>query len=307
MKRALITALIILVGASLFGSMRRANHRLEIEAAAVRRGVESEAAALEMARSECEEARSQLNAIRLQLRQQPLPDRRAQESVALVSAFSTNAASLTPAQTERLLAELGFSWNTTGPFLVVSKSTLRRVSLAGMGVATPTDAACGVLAITPQERAAVEVVAQGVMRQFQTWTQQHMERTGANGKVLCEYRISLTPEFTSGIQEIFRNAVIGTLGEERGQLFLGYSSDWMSSLGMFGSEPVSLTVEMPAGGPNRRALYTLKTGRSTLTSAITPWQPFPLSFRALFPGGWPDLAVREGFELPPEFNAPTTQ
>jgi hypothetical protein len=34
----------------------------------------------------------------------------------------------------------------------------------------------------------------------------------------------------------------------------------------------------------------------------SPFQQFPEVFRSLFPGGWTDLAQREGFELPKEFN-----
>jgi hypothetical protein len=41
---------------------------------------------------------------------------------------------------------------------------------------------------------------------------------------------------------------------------------------------------------------------STLSTYVSPHQPFPETFRPLFPGGWVDLAQREGFELPAEFH-----
>ena len=38
-----------------------------------------------------------------------------------------------------------------------------------------------------------------------------------------------------------------------------------------------------------------------MTTTISPWQPFPEAFRAIFPGGWRDVAEREGFKLPQAF------
>ena len=73
-------------------------------------------------------------------------------------------------------------------------------------------------------------------------------------------------------------------------------------MGMLGSEPTTLTVHLSQIVNNeRRYNYTLKSRHSTMTTSISPWQPFPEAFKPLFPGGWKDLATAEGFELPQEF------
>ena len=45
----------------------------------------------------------------------------------------------------------------------------------------------------------------------------------------------------------------------------------------------------------------LRQARSMMTCGLSPWQPLPKAFAPLFPGGWEELAQREGFELPEEF------
>ena len=45
----------------------------------------------------------------------------------------------------------------------------------------------------------------------------------------------------------------------------------------------------------------LQRANSQMQTSVTPWQPFPQEFRTAFPGGWQELAQREGFELPKEF------
>lgn len=42
-----------------------------------------------------------------------------------------------------------------------------------------------------------------------------------------------------------------------------------------------------------------------MSTDVNPWQPFPEAFRPLFPGGWKELAEREGFELPKSFQPKT--
>jgi hypothetical protein len=38
-----------------------------------------------------------------------------------------------------------------------------------------------------------------------------------------------------------------------------------------------------------------------MSTDVSPYQPFAEAFLPLFPNGWPDLAQREGFELPKGF------
>jgi hypothetical protein len=67
------------------------------------------------------------------------------------------------------------------------------------------------------------------------------------------------------------------------------------------SWPTSLEVERYQAGEHWYLNYTLNQPGNSMTTSISPWQPFPEAFHSVFPGGWADLAAREGFELPAEF------
>ena len=47
--------------------------------------------------------------------------------------------------------------------------------------------------------------------------------------------------------------------------------------------------------------FEVRYSRNTMTTDVSPHQNIPPAFLPLFPNGWPDLARREGFELPKEF------
>jgi hypothetical protein len=65
--------------------------------------------------------------------------------------------------------------------------------------------------------------------------------------------------------------------------------------------PTTLTVERYQSGGQWGMNFNLKQAGNSMTTSVTPWQPFPEAFRAVFPGGWEELAAREGFELPADF------
>jgi len=68
------------------------------------------------------------------------------------------------------------------------------------------------------------------------------------------------------------------------------------------AQPTTLTLKHDPSGNGFN--YTLEQAGGTLGDGVSPWKPFPESFRAVFPGGWKELAQREGFELPKEFDQP---
>ena len=67
------------------------------------------------------------------------------------------------------------------------------------------------------------------------------------------------------------------------------------------AQPTTLTVERYKAGGEWQMNYRLAQAGGEMSTSVTPWQPFPEAFRALFPGGWEELAQREGFDLPSEF------
>ena len=112
--------------------------------------------------------------------------------------------------------------------------------------------------------------------------------------------------FSQSLSNAYANVIYSTLGDERSALLRQYSWSWMESLGMLGAdsgstEPTSMTIRRDRNGNG--LTMNLQQPNSSMSSGIWPSQSLPEAFRPLFPGGWKELAEREGFELPPEFRA----
>ena len=228
-------------------------------------------------------------------------NRAAGAPLAATALIATNgAAHLSPVQSEALLAELGFNWNSTGNYLVVSKNTLRDVHLGGMKDAKLSDVMCDVLAITPEERSAVEGLTQQIDADYKTWAGSHSKREEPSGDVVAKYTLSADPAFSQTLRNAFTSGVVAALGGERGELLESYAGTWMSDHGMLNTEPATMTVKRHLMGNEPSLNWELSQGNSSMFTSVSPWQ-FPEAFRPIFPGGWPDVAAREGFELPKEF------
>ena len=99
----------------------------------------------------------------------------------------------------------------------------------------------------------------------------------------------------------FATAALSVLGMERGNLLRHYCDRWISELGLQGGGDTSLTVNRYQSGGEAGLRFELKYSGNTMSTEVSPGQPFPEAFLPLFPNGWPDLAKHEGFELPKEF------
>jgi len=162
--------------------------------------------------------------------------------------------------------------------------------------------ACQVLAMMPEERAGVEGTAQALMDNYKTWAEAHVQREEPSGDVVAKYALPADPDFSQSLSNNFANAVLTSLGNERGDLFLDYARSWMQDLGMEGGAGDNrLTVRRHESGNEPQLSFELKYSGNTMNADVAPYQPFPEAFRALFPNGWPDVASREGFDLPKAF------
>ena len=139
------------------------------------------------------------------------------------------------------------------------------------------------------------------------WAQEHVQREEPTGEVLAKYSLPVNVEFAQGLSNQFTAAIYATLGDGRGQLFQQHAYSWMAALGMgsgpssaYPNSPTTMTVERYSK-QNDQLRYTLQRANSQMQTSVSPWQPFPEEFRTVFPGGWQELAQREGFELPKEF------
>jgi len=214
---------------------------------------------------------------------------------------------LTASEREQLRAELNCSWDTTGDYLVVSKTSLERISFDSVKDAKLTGAARAALAMSDQEQSAIGELMQRLAKSHAAWAKDSIQREEPTGNVVAKYSLPVNVEFTQGLSNQFATALYATLGDERGQLFQHHAYSWMSALGMgsgptsaYAGSPATMTVERYSKDSDQLR-YTLQRANSQMQTSVSPWQPFPEEFRTAFPGGWQELAQREGFELPKEF------
>ena len=298
MKRVLLTAAIVAIAAALFCAFRSSAARFKAEMSANRDALVAERASLAQAQEKDNELITRVRELQREFAAQP--HKRSSE-MAWANLIETNdLRHLPPDVRERLLAELGFNWNTSGNYVVVSKDSLRNLGVPAVDADRLTDAVCGVLAVTPQERAGIESLTTRLAGELKDWVIAHAQRLEPQGDVLAKYSVPADSEFSQSLSNRFAGRVIGALGSERGELMLDYASSWMLDMHMQGDRPTILTVRRPQAGADYLP-FVLERDGGGMGSAVTPANELPYIFRSIFPGGWADLAQREGFELPKEF------
>ncbi len=301
MKRILIALVILAAGTGAFCAFQSAATQLQREALTSRAAWVAQTQLVSQAQSERTELEGRVRELKLNLStaQQIMAARTSQP----VFRPERGSLPLSPDQCEKLLAELGFNWNTSGDYVVVSKATLQWINLDGMKGAKLTAVADSVLAVTPKERTAIESEAQRLQAEYKSWVQAHALREEPTGDVVAKYSIPADTAFSGNCSNAFASGMLATLGDERGGLLLDYASSWMTDMGMYGGEATTMTVKRYGAGDELRLNAEFHSARSTWSTDASPSQ-FPEPFRPLFPNGWPDVAKREGFELPKGFEEP---
>jgi hypothetical protein len=245
---------------------------------------------------------------RLMERVQELKQTLAQTSVVgmngLWSALQTNRADrLPPELRERLLDELGLNWRSSEHFIVVSKETVRSIGMQVIRGSKLTDMGVAVLAVTPEERGQVEAAIERVRTDFRDWLAVHLQRRDPQDDVLADYELAADAAMVHSISNTFHTALAQGLGRERAELIVTASQTrlWLGSLGIV-EESWRFTVkrEMVEGQP--RLKVELRGNKSTFSNYLPLQNNYlPGALRQIFPNGWADLAEREGFELPAEY------
>jgi hypothetical protein len=298
MKRLLLAFTIVATGVILFSALRNSAVRSSTGLSLSRGALVAEREMLVQAQKRHAELTARVHELKHEVGIQP----HAEMEMRLANLIATNGtAHLTPEMRERLLAELGFNWNSTADFVVINKDSLPKLSMGAVRGNRLTDTVCGVLAIKPEERAGIESVMAGLTDELKTWVPSHAQRTEPQGDVVAEYTLPLDEEFSQSRSNAFAAAVIGELGTERGRLMLDYAASWMFDSQMRGAGSTTLTVRRPADGPERLSFQVNTPNGGYNGALVNPFQQFPEVFRNIFPGGWTDVAQREGFELPKDF------
>ncbi|HLX68898.1 MAG TPA: hypothetical protein VKV04_04640 [Verrucomicrobiae bacterium] len=302
MKRILIALTIFAAALGIFRSLNAATEKLRIQTRAEQDAWRTQTQKIEQISIERDRLQMHLE----ELGQEIAAAQQADPGATAGEAIPKPGAILSAKEREKLLAELNLNWNSTGDYVVVSKETLRGIGLPGVKHNKLSGVACDVLAMTPDERASVNSALQSVAADYQAWAQSHVQREDPSGDVVAKYTLPVDPQFSQTLSNTFVSGAFDTLGQERGQLLESYSWQWMTDLGLTGNanpdNPITLTIKHYQSGDQTRLGLEFRNGGSTMSTDVSPWQPVPEPFQALFPGGWPDIAKQAGFELPKEFN-----
>ncbi|HEU0038251.1 MAG TPA: hypothetical protein VFR76_03155 [Verrucomicrobiae bacterium] len=230
---------------------------------------------------------------------------------ALVDFFLTNdMKSVSLEMQDNILAEFGRGWNSSGRYVLVSKAALTSTTLSPLKTFPNgeklTDAARDVLAITPQERLSVEAAFAEALGEVSAWARANVQREGPSGDVMARYTIPADPAFEQALTNRLFSTVNAAIGDERGELmrkFFEYSR--ISEDGAIGERTNILSIHRISGLPGLgfRAGWKWENSEAinTYPEPIKP-KNFPYAFLLVFPGGWQELAQREGFDLPEEFS-----
>jgi hypothetical protein len=324
MKRLLLAILILAIGTTVFCTLRAATANTQRELTTQTSAWQTQTQQLAQLRLEKQQVFERWSDTKQQLAAQPPLPALTQLAEKILSGATPQ--NFSAAESEQLLAELGFSWNTTGDYLIVSKKSLGGISFDGMEGIKLTDVARAVLAITPAEQTAIETLTQQLGEARTAWAKEHVQRTEPSGNVLAQYALPVGEEFARSQQGKFADGVLETLKKERSELLKHFSWSWMQAVGLitkpnfpnvpseiipnepsYQPKPISLMVERYQSGGEWRMNFTLKQAGNSMMTSVSPRQPFPEAFKPLFPGGWADLAKAEGFQLPKEFEKHKTR
>lgn len=215
----------------------------------------------------------------------------------------------TPEIQDRILANLGSGENSSDKYVLVSKAALANSVLKPLknfpNTEELTDAARGVLAITPEEQQSVESIFAESFATLGEWAKGNLQREAASEDMLVRYTIPADLSFAQMQTNMLFTKLRAALGEERGELMRQFFQlNRIHSDGGIGDGANILSIHRISAPPGFGYRAGRKWDRSeTINTYPEPIKPdkFPAAFRFIFPGGGEELAKREGFELSTEF------
>ena len=302
MNKILLAMALLTAGAGAFHSARQNSTQLQQRVQTANESWQIHTQQLALAQSEQAALTERIRELK-----QTLAQSRPVAGSALWSALQTNRADRLPRELrQQTLAELGFDWRTSPDFVVVSKQTVRDVEMLSVRDGQLTEAAAGVLALTPGERTQVAAACERVKTDLTAWLVAHLERKEPSGEVLAHYTLPKDPELSKAITDASTTALTAAIGRERTELILPWARDWMYSIGVFDRDnnPAMMKVKRKVTGDEVRLSTetSYDDGNSGTTSDglyKSSNVPYPRNFHFIFLNGWADVAKREGFELPP--------
>jgi hypothetical protein len=299
MKRLLLMISSLVVVACLFIGLKSATMQLRTQTVAARQLSQAQTQLVTQAQMDLTVLEQRVHELNHALRA-----REAEASQDSSSALFSlvGAKHLSAAQSEQLLAALGFNWASNPDFVVVSKESLDQISVNGIKDMALTGTAAAVLAVKPEEKERLDTLMHGLATDYEAWARSQVQRGEPNGEVVAKYTMPSDSDFSQSLSNRFTSGVMEALGAERGNLLIEYAWSWMNDLNMLGGGATTMTLKSRATGGDSAIDLELKSADGgSMYTTISPYQPFPAAFRPLFPNGWADIVKREGFALPPSF------
>jgi hypothetical protein len=222
---------------------------------------------------------------------------------AISEIIGTNGlASMSSEMRRAFLAGLGFTWQSSDNYVLVHKAALKgvRPNLFKMGgkVAELADLACAILSIMPEERQQVDVAFANSWDEFAALAKANIQRDGPSGQMLVRFMIPGSDQIAHILTNHLFSNIAGAIGSERAELLGSFAvaGGWLPASYFAGVTNTLAVLQQPGTG-GKSELLCQRSGRSEGTTKIDP-QHFPPLWEKIFPGGWTEIAQREGFELP---------
>jgi hypothetical protein len=217
--------------------------------------------------------------------------------------FTTIPAALVP----ELRTCLGLADDTTSDYVLISKPTMETLRPRSPGKNDKlSDGLCALLSIGPEQRSRIEGALAGARKEFADWAKENVVRETPGGEAVVRYTLPAANDFADGLTNRLLETVSDAIGRERASLLRTYAEDWFQiEMGYLGGVTNTLAVLRKPNENGRQALYyrlSREGSGSSMSEGPGEINPsfFPPAWRNIFPGGWAEVAEREGLELPAE-------
>ena len=218
--------------------------------------------------------------------------------------LATNYSKLPHSLVSELRALLALPPNLSADCVLISKPSLQALQPRGPGRDDKLpDALCGILSLSPEQRQVIDSALSDSHAEFSDWAKQNLQRQGPQGDTLVRYTIPPN-DAANAITNRLMAKLSETLGDERTELFYQFADGWFQvQNGYLGTITNTLSVLRRVDNNGQPALFyhlTREGPLSTLGEGPNRIQPqfFPPAWLNVFPGGWAEVAQREGFDLP---------
>jgi hypothetical protein len=200
----------------------------------------------------------------------------------------------------QLREELGLGWNSSPDYVLVRKDVLKKINLGPLDyTARVTEVARGILAISKEERSQIATAVQQATAEVLPLAR----RIEPAGDLVAQYLIlPEDPMLVQSISNNFAANITTILGNERSDLFLHHGwAQLKSTLPLVGSEPTTMSIRRSGADGEEKFSCEVKQGTTSSVMDVRYTHVPARWFSLLFPGGWREVAAREGFELPKDF------